>query len=75
MNKINKKTLIAIIAILVLLTIATGYYAYKLREEYLNNNLNTYNEAFSNVVEYINKIEKVWQKQLFQSQQNIQQKL
>lgn len=58
MNKINKKTLIAIIAILVLLTIATGYYAYKLREEYLNNNLNTYNEAFSNVVEYINKIEK-----------------
>ena len=58
MNKINKKTLIAIIAILVLLTIATGYYAYKLREEYLNNNLNAYNEAFSNVVEYINKIEK-----------------
>lgn len=58
MNKINKKTLIAIMAILVLLTIATGYYAYKLREEYLNDNLNTYNEAFSNVVEYINKIEK-----------------
>ncbi len=58
MNKINKKTLMAIIAVLVLLTIATGYYAYKLREEYLNSSLNTYNEAFSNVVEYINKIEK-----------------
>ena len=32
MNKINKKTLMAIIAVLVLLTIATWYYAYKLRE-------------------------------------------
>lgn len=58
MNKLNKKVLIAILVALVLMTAVTGYYAYKLREEFLNSNLNEYNEAFSNVVEYVNKIEK-----------------
>jgi germination protein YpeB len=41
-----------------ILTAVTGYYAYSLRERYLNTNLNEYNEAFSNVVDYVNKIEK-----------------
>lgn len=58
MNKLNKKVLIAILVALVLMTAVTGYYAYKLREEFLNSNLNEYNEAFSNIVEYVNKIEK-----------------
>lgn len=54
----NKKVFTAVIIALLLLTVVTGYYAYKLREEYLNANLNSYNEAFSNVVDYVNKIEK-----------------
>ena len=51
----NFKT--AIIIVLFLLMIITGYYAYVLREQYINTRLNTYNEAFSNVVNYVNNVE------------------
>lgn len=53
--KENIKTVIAIV--LFLLMLITGYYAYTLREQYINTRLNTYNEAFSNVVNYVNNVE------------------
>jgi germination protein YpeB len=58
MNKLGNKAYIIIIILLMILSAITGYYAYNLREKYLNSNLNNYNEAFSNVVDYVNKIEK-----------------
>lgn len=51
----NLKT--AIIIVLFLLMLITGYYAYQLREQYINTRLNTYNEAFSNLVNYVNNVE------------------
>ncbi len=51
----NLKT--AIIIVLFLLMLITGYYAYVLREQYINTRLNTYNEAFSNLVNYVNNVE------------------
>lgn len=51
----NIKTII--IVVLFLLIVITGYYAYVLREQYINTRLNTYNEAFSNVVNYVNNVE------------------
>lgn len=53
--KENVKTVLVII--LFLLMLITGYYAYTLRERYINTRLNTYNEAFTNVVNYVNKVE------------------
>lgn len=53
--KENIKTILVII--LFLLILMTGYYAYTLRERYVNTRLNTYNEAFTNVVNYVNKVE------------------
>lgn len=53
--KENTKTII--ILILFLLMLITGYYAYSLREKYINSRLNTYNEAFNNVVNYVNNVE------------------
>lgn len=53
--KDNVKT--AILIVLFLLMLMTGHYAYVLREEYINSRLNTYNEAFSNVVNYVNNVE------------------
>lgn len=53
--KENIKTVILIV--LFLLMLITGYYAYTLREQYINVRLNTYNEAFSNVVNYVNNVE------------------
>lgn len=53
--KENIKTVILIV--LFLLMLITGYYAYTLREQYINTRLNTYNEAFSNVVNYVNNVE------------------
>ena len=53
--KDNIKT--AILIVLFLLMLMTGHYAYVLREEYINSRLNTYNEAFSNVVNYVNNVE------------------
>lgn len=55
----NTKTRILIISIilLVILCLATGYYAFMLREKYNLNNKNNYTEAFSNLVNYINNVE------------------
>lgn len=53
--KENIQTIIVIV--LFLLVIITGYYAYVLRERYINSQKNTYNEAFSNVVNYVNNVE------------------
>ena len=51
----NSKTIIMIA--LFLLILITGYYAYTLREQYINTKLNTYNESLVNVVNYINNVE------------------
>ena len=53
--KNNLKTVLIIV--LFLLMLITGYYAYTLREQYINSKLNTYNQAFSNVVNYVNNVE------------------
>ena len=57
MKNFSKKIIYSVIAILALLSVITGYYAFKLKEQYVNSDLNNYNESFSNVVEYVNKIE------------------
>ena len=51
----NLKTVLIIVLFLFMLI--TGYYAYMLREQYINSRLNTYNEAFNNVVNYVNNVE------------------
>lgn len=52
----NKLWIISIV-FLVVLTVATGYYALKLREKYEIMTNNTYNEAFNSLVNYMNNIE------------------
>lgn len=56
-NNFRKKILIASILVLILLTIGTGYYAFKLKEKYNITTLNNYNEALTNVVNYVNNVE------------------
>ncbi len=54
----NKRNWLKVcVAVLLILTIITGYYAFKLREEYNNTNNNNYTEAFSNLVNYVNSVE------------------
>lgn len=53
----KRRWLIGCIALLIILTFVTGYYAFKLREEYNNLNENNYTEAFSNLVNYVNNVE------------------
>ena len=55
----NTKTRILIISIILLvcLWLATGYYAFLLRERYNISNTNNYTEAFSNLVNYVNNVE------------------
>ena len=57
--KESSKTRILIISIILLvsLCVATGYYAFSLRERYNINNTNNYTEAFSNLVNYVNNVE------------------
>lgn len=54
---LKEKTKTIIILALFLLTLITGYYAYTLREKYINSRLNTYNQALVNVVNYVNSVE------------------
>ena len=55
---INKRNwLITCIIALIILTFVTGYYAFRLREQYNNTNNNNYTEAFSNLVNYVNSVE------------------
>lgn len=48
---------IGIIILLFIIVLATGYYAYKLRERYLTVVTNGYNKSFSEAVNHINNIE------------------
>lgn len=59
MNRKMKRTNILIIAIILLflLTIITGYYAFKLKERYTVVTTNNYTEAFSNLVNYMDNVE------------------
>lgn len=58
MNKFIKENVKTfLIIILALFIIITTYYAYNLRERYINSRLNTYNEAFGHVVNYVNNVE------------------
>lgn len=54
---LSEKAKTGIIIALFLLILVTGYYAYTLREEYINNKLNTYNQSLVNVVNYVNNVE------------------
>lgn len=54
---LKEKVKTTLVIVLFLLMLITGYYAYTLRERYINTRLNTYNEAFTNVVNYVNKVE------------------
>lgn len=56
-NKLRTNALVLLIVMLIILTIATGYYAFKLREKYTIMTNNNYNEAFSNLVDYMDKVE------------------
>lgn len=47
----------ATIIVLAVLTLVTGYYALKLKNQYDNMNNNNYTEAFSNLVNYVNSVE------------------
>lgn len=47
----------ATIIVLAVLTLITGYYALKLKNQYDNMNNNNYTEAFSNLVNYVNSVE------------------
>lgn len=53
----KEKILKSVIVVLVISTIITGYYAFRLKEQYSNLNNNNYTEAFSNLVNYMNNIE------------------
>lgn len=58
-NKMNYKSRLftATIIVLAVLTLATGYYALRLKEQYNNMNNNNYTESFSNLVNYVNSVE------------------
>ena len=56
-NSFKKNLIISSIVLLVILTLITGYYAFKLKEKYNNLNNNNYTEAFSNLVNYVNSVE------------------
>ena len=53
----KRNSLIIAIVVLAILTILTGYYAFRLKEQYNTMTLNNYNEAFSNLVNYMNNVE------------------
>lgn len=53
----REKLKIVLIILLVITVFATGYYAYSLREKYLNSITNNYNRAFSEAVNCINNVE------------------
>ena len=55
-KEIKEKLWIFMIIVLIVLTIISGYYAFKLKEKYTILTNNSYNEAFSSLVNYINNI-------------------
>lgn len=59
-NKLYKVGVILLIAILV----TVGYYAYKKNKEYNTQRTNDYNEAFGNLVNYMNSVESLLAKSI-----------
>lgn len=57
MSNYKRNWIGVIITVLVILTLITGYYAFRLKEKYNTLNNNNYTEAFSNLVNYINSVE------------------
>lgn len=53
----NDRLKVGVIIVLFIMVLATGYYAYTLRENYLNLVTNNYNRSFSEAVNHINNIE------------------
>lgn len=56
-NDFKKRIMLISIVLLLTLCVATGYYAFTLREKYNNKNNNDYTESFSNLVNYVNNVE------------------
>ena len=54
---LKKKYTTILMIVLILLSILTGYYSYKLRQTYQNTLNNEYNESFSEAVNLINNVE------------------
>ena len=56
-NDLKRRIMLISIVLLLTLCIATGYYAFKLKEKYNTKSNNDYTEAFSNLVNYVNNVE------------------
>lgn len=56
-SKLKEKFWVLLILVLTVLTLVSGYYALKLKEQYTILANNSYNEAFSSLVNYMNNIE------------------
>lgn len=56
-SDVKSRLMLISIILLTVLVIATGYYAFTLREKYNIKNNNDYTEAFSNLVNYVNNVE------------------
>ena len=54
---LKKKYTTILMIVLILLSILTGYYSYKLRQTYQNTLNNEYNESFNEAVNLINNVE------------------
>ncbi|MGN1298592.1 MAG: germination protein YpeB [Candidatus Scatovivens sp.] len=67
--KRNYKSII--IVLLLILTIITGYYSYKLKEKYENSLNNDYNESFGEAVNCINNVENFLAKAMLSKSSNI----
>ena len=65
----NKFFIIAII-LLGTISITVGYYAYQKNESYSNLQTNTYNEAFANLVNYMNSVESLLAKSMISKSAN-----
>ena len=68
-KKKNKFFEIAII-LLIFITGSSVYYSYKKNESYNNLQLNTYNEAFTNLVNYMNSVESLLAKSMISKSAN-----
>ncbi len=56
-SDLKNRVMLIVIILLLTLVVATGYYAFTLREKYNIKNNNDYTEAFSNLVNHVNNVE------------------
>lgn len=68
--KIKNSFLKIAIILLGAISISVGYYAYQKNESYSNLQVNTYNEAFSNLVNYMNSVESLLAKSMISKSAN-----